>query len=204
MTNLQATQCAPGSAEERAACAALQARMPEPFEKVFPDPKLPRAVIVLPSLTVGAAVMAQIAGAPHYEERLLCLLMLLCMPRTQLLYLTTTHPFLMLEFLTDGKYDPATGISRTPQGSPRAYYAIANLVSPAYRGLTPADLVDIAVRNGPHYDATTQEGVMFHLIGALSEFGKLGVVCVAADHRRAFALYRQAVAALDTAGAGRV
>src|SRR5438270_5794793 len=35
-----------------------------------------------------------------------------------------------------------------------------DLVSPAYRGLTPEDLIDIAVLHGLHYDATTQEGVM--------------------------------------------
>jgi hypothetical protein len=69
MTNLPATKCAPCSAEERAAFAALQARMPALFDTVFPDPKRPRAVIVLPSLTFDADVMAKVAGAPHYEER---------------------------------------------------------------------------------------------------------------------------------------
>ena len=113
----------------------------------------------------------------------------------------TTHPFLLLEFLTDGKYDQKTGVFRTQQGSPRAYYSTDNLVSPKYKGLTPEDLVDISVVNNLHYDATTQEGVMFHLIGALSEFGKIGVVCVAADHDRAFALYQKAVKALDEAAA---
>ena len=28
------------------------------------------------------------------------------------------------------------------------------------------------------FDGATQEGVMFHLVGALSEFGKLGLVCI--------------------------
>ena len=83
------------------------------------------------------------------------------------------------------------------------YYATDNLVSPAYRGLTPEDLIDITVLHGLHYDVTTQEGVMFHLIGALSEFGKIGVVCVAADHARALALYQKAVAALEAAGTGQ-
>jgi hypothetical protein len=109
----------------------------------------------------------------------------------------TTHPFLMLEFLTDGKYDAKEGVFRTPQRSARSYYATDNLMSEAYRGLTPADLVDIAVLNGLHWDATTQEGVMFHLIGALSEFGKIGVVSVAATPAGAYALYQKAVKALD-------
>ena len=40
--------------------------------------------------------------------------------------------------------------------------------------MTPYDLVDIAVLNGLHFHAAAGEGVAFHLIGALSEFGKLG------------------------------
>jgi hypothetical protein len=42
-----------------------------------------------------------------------------------------------------------------------------------------------------------QEGVVFHLIGALSEFGKLGVVCVGATAERADELYWETVAVLD-------
>jgi len=109
----------------------------------------------------------------------------------------TTHPFLMLQFLTGGAYDPATGLFRTPAGQPRFYYASDNLEAPHYRGLTPPDLVDVAVLNGLHYDGTVHEGVVFHLIGALSEFGKLGVVCVGASPERADDLYRRTVEILD-------
>ncbi|WP_428484673.1 peptide ligase PGM1-related protein [Rhodopila sp.] len=109
----------------------------------------------------------------------------------------TTHPFLMLQFLTGGAYDPDTGLFRTPAGQPRFYYASDNLEAPHYKGLTPYDLVDIAVLNGLHYDGTTHEGVVFHLISALSEFGKLGVVCVGASPERAEALYRRSVEILD-------
>ncbi len=109
----------------------------------------------------------------------------------------TTHPFLMLQFLTGGAYDPVSGLFRTPAGQPRFYYASDNLQAPHYKGLTPADLVDVAVLNGLHYDGTTHEGVVFHLIGALSEFGKLGVVCVGASPERAEALYHRTVEILD-------
>ena len=57
--------------------------------------------------------------------------------------------------------------------------------------------MDIAVLNGLHYDGTTHEGVVFHLIGALSEFGKLGVVCVGASPERAEALRQRTVEILD-------
>ncbi|MEM8951887.1 MAG: peptide ligase PGM1-related protein, partial [Pseudomonadota bacterium] len=90
----------------------------------------------------------------------------------------TTHPFLMLQFLTDGLYDPDDGLFYTDAGQPRYYYASDNLENPNYRRLTPDDLIDIAVADGLHFHGASQQGVAFHLIGALSEFGKLGVLCV--------------------------
>jgi hypothetical protein len=109
----------------------------------------------------------------------------------------TTHPFLMLQFLTDGQYRPESGEFFTPAGDPRCYYASDNLESNRYRGLTPYDLLDIAVMNGLHFHAATGEGVAFHLIGALSEFGKLGVVCIGQSEARAYELYCQTVEVLD-------
>ncbi|MBD0275598.1 MAG: carboxylate-amine ligase, partial [Acetobacteraceae bacterium] len=109
----------------------------------------------------------------------------------------TTHPFQMLEFLTDGRYDPETGLFVTPAGQPRCYYASDNLEAEHYRGLTPSDLIDIAALNGLHFNGACQEGVAFHLIGALSEFGKLGVVCIGGSHERAEALYRRTIEVLD-------
>jgi hypothetical protein len=39
--------------------------------------------------------------------------------------------------------------------------------------------------------------VVFHLIGTLSEFGKLGLVCVADSAAKAELLYRETVAVID-------
>jgi hypothetical protein len=109
----------------------------------------------------------------------------------------TTHPFLMLQFLTDGRYDPVSGVYRTPTGRRCFYEASDNLQAERYAGLVAEDLIDIAVRHGLHFHGATQEGVVFHLIGALSEFGKLGLVCVAGSAGRAARLYRDTVAVLD-------
>ncbi len=70
--------------------------------------------------------------------------------------------------------------------------------------MTPADLIDIAALNGLHFNGATQEGVAFHLIGALSEFGKLGVMCIGASHEGAEALYQQMVQVLDREGCADV
>jgi len=114
----------------------------------------------------------------------------------------TTHPFLMLQFLTDGRYDPGTGLYHTPAGRPCFYVASDNLQAERYRGLTPEDLIDIAVVNGLHFHGASQEGVVFHLIGALSEFGKVGVVCVGGSAERAGRLYEETVAVLDRESLG--
>lgn len=112
----------------------------------------------------------------------------------------TTHPLLMLQFLTDGRYDAEKGLYYTANGQVRYYFCSDNLKSERYKGLTPHDLIDIAMVNDLHYDGTLQEGVMFHLIGALSQFGKLGVICVGSTAERAKTFYDRIVSVLDKEG----
>jgi hypothetical protein len=110
----------------------------------------------------------------------------------------TTHPYMMLQFLTDGHYNPEEGVYYTSKGHLiRYYFCSDNLKSEKYIGLTPHDLIDIAMINDLHYDGTSQEGVMFHLIGALSQFGKLGVVCIGSTPQRAREFYAQIVTVLE-------
>lgn len=114
----------------------------------------------------------------------------------------TTHPYLMLQFLTDGNYNGETGLYLAANEQPRYYYASDNLKSENYKGLTPHDLIDIAMCNELLYDGSTQEGVMFHLIGALSQYGKLGVVCIGSSPERAYNLYEKTVNVLDKEATG--
>ena len=116
----------------------------------------------------------------------------------------TTLPYLMLKFLTGGTYDRATGIYTTPTGQARYYHASDNVERDQYRGLTPDDLVDIVVQNELHFRSHRQQGVVFHLIGALSEYGKLGVVGIGHTPERASELYQETVAVLDRETGGDV
>ncbi|AMW03764.1 peptide ligase PGM1-related protein [Gemmatimonas phototrophica] len=111
----------------------------------------------------------------------------------------TTHPFLMLQFLTDGEYDVASGVFYSLNGNPCYYHATDNLRHPSYVGLTPERLIDIAVSHDLHFDAASQEGVMFHLMGTLAEHGKVGTLCVGRTPENAGQLYQQTVAALTGA-----
>lgn len=108
----------------------------------------------------------------------------------------TTHPYLTLQLLTDGSYDPATGLFHTDTGQPRFYIASDNLCDPAYTALTPDALIAATRRSGLAFDHTTQTGVVFHLMGALTEFGKVGAVCIAPTRERARALFDATVTLL--------
>jgi hypothetical protein len=55
----------------------------------FPD-KLAQHTMVVPSLTLDQAILASVKGAMPYEARMLCLLMLLRMPLTKIVYVTGT------------------------------------------------------------------------------------------------------------------
>ncbi|MBL7748718.1 MAG: hypothetical protein JNM19_14875 [Chitinophagaceae bacterium] len=109
----------------------------------------------------------------------------------------TTHPYILLEFLTDGDYDYENGLYLTANRQTRYYFCSDNLRNEKYKGITPPDLIDIAMLHHLHYDGTSQEGVMFHLIGALSQYGKLGVVCIGSTPERARNFYEQTVKVLD-------
>ncbi len=113
----------------------------------------------------------------------------------------TTHPFQTLEFLTDGRYDEETGTFRIPTGQERAYFATDNLYKAEYRRLTPVDLVDVVVDHELHFHGATQNGVVFHMLGALAGYGKLGMVCVDETTEKAEAMYDDTVQLLDRAAA---
>jgi hypothetical protein len=109
----------------------------------------------------------------------------------------TTHPFLTLQFLTDGIYDPNTAIFTAPNGRQKFFVASDHVESPAYRTLTPDDLFDIVVRHNLHFGQTRQTGVVFHMMSALGELGRVGLTAVGNSHEEAKAIYNRAVAVLD-------
>ena len=104
----------------------------------------------------------------------------------------TTHPFLTLQFLTDGRYDPATALFVTPGGREKHLVATDHLENPLLRGLRHDDLFDIVARHGLHFDQTRQAGVVFHMISCLSEHGRVGLTAVGDTPAQADATYRRA------------
>jgi len=111
----------------------------------------------------------------------------------------TTHPFRTLQFLTGGRYNPETGTFQSGTSIPKYYFASDNLENEKYKGLLPQDLIDIVTYTGLHYNSSSNTGVVFHMIGALSEFGKIGVTCVGDSPEEAEQLYQRTLETLDWA-----
>ena len=104
----------------------------------------------------------------------------------------TTHPFLTLQFLTDGRYDPGTALFMTPRGHEKHLVATDHLESDQLRGLVPSDLFDIVARHGLHFDESRQVGIVFHMISCLTEHGTIGLTAVGDSAREADERYRAA------------
>jgi pheganomycin biosynthesis PGM1-like protein len=104
----------------------------------------------------------------------------------------TTHPFLTLQFLTDGRYDATTALFLTPAGREKHLVATDHLESPLLRGLSMDDLFDVVARHGLHFDQSRQSGVVFHMISSLTEHGRVGLTAVGDTSAQADATYRRA------------
>ena len=109
----------------------------------------------------------------------------------------TTHPFMALKLLTNGRYERSTGLFYSQQGRPKYYVASDNLKKDRYRGLLPNDLMDIIADNQLHFDTGTETGTVFHLMGCLSEFGKLGLTSIGNSQQEAEEMYNKVVKVLD-------
>ncbi|MBR8829854.1 MAG: carboxylate-amine ligase [Chlorogloea purpurea SAG 13.99] len=108
----------------------------------------------------------------------------------------TTHPFMTLKLLTNGRYEEETGLFFS-QEQAKYYISSDNLQKSQYRGLLPDDLMDIIAKHRLHFDSSSKTGTVFHLIGALSEFGKLGLTCIGNSWEEAEAIYQRVEEVLD-------
>jgi hypothetical protein len=108
----------------------------------------------------------------------------------------TTHPFLTLQFLTGGKYDPEAATFTAPNGQAKFLVASDHVESSSYRGYTVDDLFDLVVRRGLHFGQTRQTGVVFHMLSALGSRGRLGLTAVGNSPEEAREIFDHAEAVL--------
>lgn len=114
----------------------------------------------------------------------------------------TTPPYHALEFLTEGALDASSGLFIAPDGKAKYYKATDNFKSPAYRGLLPEDLFEIIWNRGIGFKHSTGTGVLFYMIGALSQYGKLGLTCIGNSPEEAQRLFDEAAKIMDDSTAG--
>ncbi|HWK28148.1 MAG TPA: ATP-grasp domain-containing protein [Solirubrobacter sp.] len=98
----------------------------------------------------------------------------------------TTHPLTALELLSGGVYDADTAIFTTPCGAARHYVATDHLESPRLRELGHRGL--LALQALPRL-AADGCGVVFHMLSALDELGRVGLTAIgytAADAQSRF------------------
>jgi hypothetical protein len=96
----------------------------------------------------------------------------------------TTHPLAALELLSGGFYDPDAATFTTPCGAPRHYVASDHVEAP--RGLGHRGLLRLAALPRLAADGC---GVVFHMLGALDELGRVGLTAIgstAADAQSRF------------------
>jgi hypothetical protein len=111
----------------------------------------------------------------------------------------TTHPNFALTALTDGAYEPLSGEYRNRYGDIKCYAATDHLDSPAYRSLTPDDLLDVVAAKRLGWDAERETGVVLHMVSALAVAGRVGVTAIGNDLDEARGLYYRVKEALDEA-----
>ena len=103
----------------------------------------------------------------------------------------TTHPFLTLQFLTEGHYDGASGLFLTRSGHEKHLVATDHLESDDLCALSVDDLFDAVARHGLHFDQSSQTGVVFHMISCLSACGRVGMTAVGDTPQQAMELYER-------------
>lgn len=115
----------------------------------------------------------------------------------------TTHPFMTLKLLTNGHYNLSTGLFYSQQGRAKYYIATDNLQKDRYKGLLPNDLMDIIAHHRLHFETGTETGSVFHLMGCLSQFGKLGLTSIGDSPQQAEDIYNKVIKVLDAESKGK-
>jgi hypothetical protein len=103
----------------------------------------------------------------------------------------TTLPIRTLQLISGGNYDAEQGVFRSGVGARQTlcYRSSDHFGGGRLRGLLPRDLLEITSTAGLHYSSATQNGALFHMLGAMSERGSIGITSIARTHEEADKVY---------------
>jgi hypothetical protein len=143
--------------------------------------------VIVPSMTLDQTELRKLVGAPFYEERLLLLLIRLRNPRAHVVYVTSqpVHPLIL-------DYD-LTLLMGIPGSHARKRLTMLCAHDSSPRPLTEKILE--RPRPAPLRSAHRVRRTV-HLLGAVSEFGKLGITATANSPAEAQDLYDRTLAVL--------
>ena len=111
----------------------------------------------------------------------------------------TTHPYWMARLATGGAYDAAAG-ELVVGDVAKCYVATDNLVSPGLVGQPPAAAIETVEGAGLGYDPARATGTTLHLLGALTDYGKMGATCIGDSMDEAEERLTEVTAKLGAAG----
>lgn len=109
----------------------------------------------------------------------------------------TTHPFLTLQFLTDGEYDEERAVFVAPNGTEKHYVANDHVHVEGLQALTPQDFLELALLRDMHFDQTRLVGPVYHMLSAMPAHGFVGVTCVGDSAADAEERYARVIAFLE-------
>jgi hypothetical protein len=110
----------------------------------------------------------------------------------------TTHPLGLIALASGGSYDPSSGQLEIG-GRAKYYVSTDNLKSHHLAGMAPARMIELLDRRGLGFDRRTMTGATLHLLGALRDYGKMGVTCVGDSPEEAEERYRELCAVIAPA-----
>lgn len=111
----------------------------------------------------------------------------------------TLAPYMFMHGRVGGHYSAESGTYLTPGGQPLYYVASDRIRRDGFRSLTARDVIDIATRHGLHYSEMTGTGAIFFALGALPDFGMLGMVAIGTSPDVAQQVYDTVIATLEAA-----
>jgi hypothetical protein len=108
----------------------------------------------------------------------------------------TTHPWMTLKLLTHGSTDETSGVYYSDSLQTRCYVSSDCIQGESLRHLVPMDIKEIFEASPMNWCPDRQMGVVCHLLGCVSENGKIGMTSIADTPQVAQRQFDQAVALL--------
>ncbi|MBL6989550.1 MAG: hypothetical protein ISR65_07220 [Bacteriovoracaceae bacterium] len=90
----------------------------------------------------------------------------------------TTHPYRTAKFLTNSNYDENSGKLKAQDGSSVFYMSNDNILNSSLKGTKIDTFLAFMQHQGVLFDKSKNTGVVFHLLGALHDHGKIGYTAI--------------------------